>query len=74
MIKRIFTICLVALLAYYMGAKGLTPVNISDWIEERNITEILKNTISKTLELAKEKQVVEKAENLIVDLKEKISD
>ena len=74
MIKMIVIICLVAILAYYAGAKGITPGNISDWIEESNITETLKNILSKTLKLAEEKQVVEKAENLIVDLKEKIPD
>ena len=74
MIKRIVIVCLVALFAYYAGAVGLTPVNIADWIEEINITETLKNTLSKTLELAEEKQVSEKAGNLIVDLKEIVSD
>ena len=74
MVKRIVIICLVAVFAYYAGANGLTPVNITDWIEESNIKETLKNTLSKTLEIAEEKKVAEKAGSLIVDLKEKVSD
>ena len=74
MIKRIVIICLVAGFAYYAGAQGITLGNIGDWIEESNITETLKNTLNKTLELAEEKQVAEKAGILIDDLKEKVSD
>ena len=74
MIKRIILISLVAVFAYYAGTQGLTPGNIKDWFEEKIITETLKSTLSKTLELAEEKQVAEKARNLIDDLKEKASD
>ena len=74
MIKRIVIICLVAGFAYYAGAQGITLGNIGDWIEESNITETLKNTLSKTLELVEEKQVTEKTGILIDELKEKISD
>jgi hypothetical protein len=72
--KRIVIIGLVAGFAYYAGANGITLGNIGDWIEESNITETLKNTFNKTLELAEEKQVAEKAGILIDDLKEKVSD
>jgi hypothetical protein len=72
--KRIVIISLVAGFAYYAGAHGIKLGNIGDWIEESNITETLKNTFSKALELAEEKQVAEKAGNLIDDLKEKVSD
>ena len=72
--KRIVIIGLVAGFAYYAGTHGITLGNIGDWIEEMNITETLKNTLNKTLELAEEKQVVEKAGILIDDLKEKVSD
>lgn len=71
---RIVIIGLVAGFAYYAGANGITLGNIGDWIEESNITETLKNTLNKTLELAEEKQVAEKAGILIDDLKEKVSD
>jgi|TARA_B110000211_G_C13640443_1_gene361382 hypothetical protein len=74
MIKRIIMLCFVAVLAYYAGVQGLTPDNITDWFEESNITETFKNTLSKTLELAEEKDVAAKAGNLIDDLKEKVSD
>ena len=72
--KRIVIIGLVAGFAYYAGAHGITLGNIGDWIEESNITETLKNTLSKTLELVEEKQVAEKTGILINDLKEKVSD
>ena len=72
--KRIVIIGLVAGFAYYAGAHGITLGNIGDWIEESNITETLKKTINKTLELAEEKQVAEKSGILINDLKEKVSD
>ena len=71
MIKRIILISLVAVIAYYAGIQGITPGNITDWFEGNKITETLKSTLSKTLELAEEKQVAEKAGNLIDDLKEK---
>ena len=72
--KRIFIICLVAVFAYYAGAQGITLGNFVEWIEESNITETLKTTFNKTLELVEEKQVTEKAGILIGDLKEKVSD
>ena len=73
MIRRIIIICLVAVLAYYAGYKGLTPDDITEWFEESYIADTLKNTLNKTLELVEEKQVVEKAGNVIGDLKEKVS-
>ena len=72
--KKIVILGLVAGFAYYAGAHGITLGNIGDWIEESNITETLKNTLNKTLELAEEKQVAEKAGILIDDLKENVSD
>jgi len=71
---RIVVIGLVAGFAYYAGAHGITLGNIGDWIEESNITETLKTSFNKTLELVEEKQVAEKAGILIDDLKEKVSD
>jgi hypothetical protein len=71
---RFVILCLVAGFAYYAGAQGITLGNIADWIEESNITETLKKTLSKTLELVEEKQVTEKTGILIDELKEKISD
>ena len=73
MIRRIIIICLVAVLAYYAGSQGLTPDDITEWFEDNYIADTLKNTLNKTLELVEEKQVVEKAGNVIGDLKEKVS-
>ena len=69
MIRRFIIICLVAVLSYYAGFQGLTPDDIMEWFEESYIADALKNT----LELVEEKQVVQKAGNVIGDLKEKVS-
>ena len=50
---------------------SVTPGNITNWFEGNKITETLKSTLSKTLELPEEKQLAKKAENLIDDLKKK---
>ena len=73
MIKRIVIICLIAVLAYYAGAKGLTIGDITDWFEESNITGIIKQTLNKTIELAEEEQVAIKAEKIIDELKVNIT-
>ena len=73
MFKRIVIICLIAVLAYYAGAKGLTIGDITDWFEESNILEILSKTLNKTIELAEEKQVAIKAEKIIDELKVNIT-
>ena len=73
MIKRIFIIFIVAVLAYYAGAKGLTTGDIADWFEESNITGIINKTFNKTIELAEEKQVAKKAEKIIDELKGRIT-
>ena len=62
MIKRIILISLVAVFAYYAGTQGLTPGNIKDWFEGKNISETLKTNLSKTLELTEEKQRVQELE------------
>ena len=49
MIKRIFIIFIVAVLAYYAGARGLTTGDIADWFEESNITGIINKTFNKTI-------------------------
>ena len=73
MIKRILIIFIVAVLAYYAGAKGITTGDITDWFEESNILEILSKTLNKTIELAEEKQVAIKAEKIIDELKVNIT-
>ena len=52
MIKQIILICLVAVFAYYAGAKGLTPAKVMDWFDERNITQTVENVFNKTIEIA----------------------
>jgi len=66
MIKRIILISLVALFAYYAGTQGLTPGNITDWFEENKITETLKSTLSKTLNLRKRNRLQKKPEILLM--------
>ncbi len=73
MFKRIVIICLIAVLAYYAGAKGLTIGDITDWFEESNITGIIKQTLNKTIELAEEEQVAIKTEKIIDELKVNIT-
>jgi len=73
MFKRIVIIGLIAVLAYYAGAKGITTGDITDWFEESNILEILSKTLNKTIELAEEKQVAIKAEKIIDELKVNIT-
>ena len=73
MIKRIIIICLVVVLAYYAGAKGIKTGDITDWFEESNIVEILSKTFNKTIELAEEKQVAKTTEIIIDELKGKIT-
>ena len=41
MIKQIILIFLVAVFAYYAGAKGLTPAKVMDWFDERDITQTI---------------------------------
>ena len=55
MTKRIIIIFIVAALAYYAGTKGITIGDVTDWFEGSNIKEILKNLLSKTIEIAQEK-------------------
>ena len=52
MIKQIILVCLVAVFAYYAGAKGLTPAKVMDWFDERNITQTVENVFNKTIEIA----------------------
>ena len=73
MIKRIVMIFIVAVLAYYAGAKGLTIGDVTDWFEESNIKGIIHKTFNKTIELAEEKQVTIKAEKIIAKFKGSIT-
>ena len=71
MFKRIILICLIAVIAYYAGAQGLTPGNVVDWLTENDILQTSKEALKEIFELAEEKQVVEKAGGVIKSLNEK---
>ena len=73
MFKRIILICLIAVIAYYAGAQGLTPGNVVDWFTGNDILKISKETLIEIFELAEEQQVVEKAGKVIDSLKEKVT-
>ena len=65
MIKHIILVCLVAVLAYYAGVKGLTPVKVMDWLDEREITQNIEDVFKKTIEIAEQKKIAEKASGVI---------
>ena len=70
MIKQIILFCLVAVFAYYSGAKGLTPTKVMDWCDERNITQTVEDVFNKTIEIAEQKKIAEKTSGLIDSFKE----
>ena len=70
MIKQIILVCLVAVFAYYDGAKGLTPAKVMDWFDERNITQTIEDVFNKTIEIAEQKKIAEKTSGLIDSFKE----
>ena len=70
MIKQIILIFLVAVFAYYAGAKGLTPAKVIDWFDERNITQTVEDVFNKTIEIAEQKKIAEKTSGLIDSFKE----
>ena len=57
MIKHTIFVCLVAVIAYYAGAKGLTPAKVMDWFDERDITQTIEDVFNKTIEVAEEKKI-----------------
>ena len=70
MIKQIILIFLVAVFAYYAGAKGLTPAKVMDWFDERDITRTIEDVFNKTIEIAEQKKITEKTSGLIDSFKE----
>ena len=73
MFKRIILVCLIAVIAYYAGAQGLTTGNVVDWFTENDIFQASKEALKEIFELAEEQQVVEKAGGVIDSLKEKVT-
>ena len=70
MIKQIILVCLVAVFAYFAGAKGLTPAKIMDWFDERDITQTIEVVFNKTIEIAEQKKIAEKTIGVIDSFKE----
>jgi len=55
MIKHTIFVCLVAVFAYYAGAKGLTPAKVMAWFDEREITQTVEDVFNQTIEIAEQK-------------------
>ena len=70
MIKQIILVCLVAIIAYYAGAKGLTLGNVMDWLDEREVTQTIGDVFNKTMEIAEQKKIAEKTSGVIDAFKE----
>ena len=70
MIKHIIFVCVVAVFAYYAGAKGLTPTKVKDWYDEREITQTIEDVFNKTIEIAEQKKIAEKTSGVIDSFKE----
>ena len=70
MIKQIILVCLIAVFAYYAGAKGLTPAKVMDWFDERDIPQTIEDVFNKTIEIAEQKKIAEKTSGLIDSFKE----
>ena len=70
MIKQIILVCLVAVLAYYAGAKGLTPAKVMDWFDERDFTQTIEDVFKKTIEIAEQKKIVEKTSGVFDSFRE----
>ena len=65
MIKHIIFVCLVAVFAYYAGARGLTPAKVMYWFDERDITQTIGDVFNKTMEIAEQKKIAEKTSRVI---------
>ena len=70
MIKHTIFVCLVAVFAYYAGAKELTPAKVKDWFDEREITQTIEDVFNKTIEIAEQKKIAEKTSGVIDSFKE----
>ena len=69
MIKHTIFVCLVAVFAYYAGAKGLTPAKVMDRFDDRDITQTIEDVFNKTIEIAEEKKIAEKTDRVVDSLK-----
>jgi len=65
MFKRIILVCLIAVIAYYAGAQGLTPGNVVDWFTENDILQTSKEALKEIFELAEENRLLKKLVELL---------
>ena len=65
MIRQIILICLVAFLAYYAGANGLTVSKLMYWFDESEITQTVEDVYNKTIEIAEQKTIAKKTSDAI---------
>ena len=70
MIKHTLFVFLVAVFAYYAGAKGVTPTKVKDWFDERDISQTIEDVFNKTIEIAEQKKIAEKTSGVIDSFKE----
>ena len=70
MIKHTLFVFLVAVFAYYAGAKGLTPIKVMDWFDELVFTQTIEDVFNKTIEIAEQKKIAEKTSGVINSFKE----
>ena len=70
MIKHTLFVFLVAVFAYYAGAKGLTPAKVMHWLDERDFTQTIEDAFNKTIEIAEQKNIAEKTSGVIDSFKE----
>ena len=70
MIKHTIFVCLVAVLAYYAGAKGLTPAKVIDWFDESDFNQTIEDVFNKTIEIAEQKNISEKTSGVIDSFKD----
>ena len=68
MIRQIILICLVAVFSYYAGANGLTVSKVMYWFDEREITQTVEDVYNKTIEIAEQKTILDKTNDVIDSL------
>ena len=61
---------MVAVFAYYAGAKGLSLGKVMDWFDERDITQTIENVFDKTIKIAEQKKIAERTGGVIDSFKE----
>ncbi len=69
MIKQIILLFMVAFLAYYAGAKGLTLVQVKGWFDERRVSQTIGDVFNKTIGIVEQKKIAEKTSGVIDSFK-----